>query len=124
MKNMPYEKTMSTKMKNINKETSGEAGVSPQSGVPAPAEIAIGVELEEDRNLVVRFRRGGGEVEERRLSTDVTKLYWLPQGGYVIVAFEDFKVFYGSTLSHVLQAYLNWLFNEEVEIISWGWVRK
>jgi repressor of nif and glnA expression len=47
MKNMPYRPNMSTKMKNKKIETSGEAPVRPESGLPAGAEIAIGVEVVE-----------------------------------------------------------------------------
>ena len=82
------------------------------------------VELTEEFGVVVRFRTRSGEYGEIELSTDVVKLYRLPGRGYIIVAFEDFKVFYGETMMSVIQAYLCWLFNEEVEIISWGWVRK
>jgi hypothetical protein len=48
MKNMPYRPNMSTKMKNINKETSGEAGVR----VPAPAERDIGVKKQVIENRI------------------------------------------------------------------------
>jgi len=58
---------MPTKMKNMKIEPSGEAGVS----VPAPAESAIGVELEELWGVVVRFRAPRSmECGEIELSTD------------------------------------------------------
>jgi hypothetical protein len=80
------------------------------------------VEPEEIFGITVRYSTSRG-TDEIRLSTDVVKLYRLPHGGYIVVVYEDFKVFFGQGMLEAIEAYLEWLENEKVEIISWGWIK-